>query len=354
MVQYLGYIVDEHGVHVYLAKIQVIHDWLASTTLTELQRFLGLANFYRRFMLGFSHIAWALSQVTKGSGRAKLVWGKEQQRAFDDLKHHLCSAPILSLTQGKLQNDRHQKWSTYLQQFHININYKTCISNHVFYCLNRSPVAVLTTVLQSCGHEASEWPQIYQDDLDFPTTYQLLGIGATVTNFHIQDKLLCHLGHLCVPTSERAKMIWESHYSRVARHFSVDKTVAILQKHFYWPKLRQDVSKYIGSCISCAIAKPTIKKQGLYTPLLIPEKSWESISMDYMSGLSSTKNENDCVFVVVDRFSKMAILIACKKSVTAVEISKLFFEQVWVHFGIPQTIISNRDNRFLNNFCSSL
>jgi hypothetical protein len=57
MVQYLGYIVDEHGVHVDLAKIQVISEWSALTTLTELRSFLGLANFYRRFMLGLSHIA---------------------------------------------------------------------------------------------------------------------------------------------------------------------------------------------------------------------------------------------------------------------------------------------------------
>jgi hypothetical protein len=63
-VQYLGYIVDEHGVHVDPAKIQVIRDLPALTTLTELRSFLGLANFYRRFVLGFSHIAWALSQVT--------------------------------------------------------------------------------------------------------------------------------------------------------------------------------------------------------------------------------------------------------------------------------------------------
>jgi len=42
----------------------------------------------------------------------------------------------------------------------------------------------------------------------------------------------------------------------------------------------------------------------------------ESISMDYMSSLLATKRENDCVFVVVDRFSKMVILIAYKKSIT--------------------------------------
>jgi hypothetical protein len=79
------------------AKIQVICDWPAPTTLTELQSFLGLANFYRRFMLGFSHIAWALSQVTRGGGKEKFMWGQSQQKVFDDLKQCLCSAPVLSL-----------------------------------------------------------------------------------------------------------------------------------------------------------------------------------------------------------------------------------------------------------------
>jgi hypothetical protein len=81
-VQYLRYIVDEHGVHVDPAKIQVIHDWPAPTTLTELQSFLGLANFYRRFMLGFSHIAWPLNQVTKGGCKAQFVWAKSQQKSI--------------------------------------------------------------------------------------------------------------------------------------------------------------------------------------------------------------------------------------------------------------------------------
>ena len=152
---------------------------------------------------------------------------------------------------------------------------------------------------------------------DFSHTYQTLLGGQHVPDFHLQGALLCHLGHLCVPSSERAKMIWEAHYSRAAGHFGVEKKVAVLQKYFYWPNLWQDVGKYIRSCTAYAIAKPTIKKQGLYTPLPTPSRPWESISMDYMSGLPSTKHGNDCVFVVIDRFSKMVIMAASKKNIIA-------------------------------------
>jgi hypothetical protein len=64
----------------------------------------------------------------------------------------------------------------------------------------------------------------------------------------------------------------------------------------------------------------------MYTPLPTPERPWESISVDYMSDLPSTKQGNDCVFVVVDRFSKMAILVDCRKSITTKATAKLFFE----------------------------
>jgi hypothetical protein len=118
----------------------------------------------------------------------------------------------------------------------------------------------LTTVLDSCSHETSGWPQLYETDPDFTTTYQMLGVNKVIDNFHLQDGLLCHLGHICVPSSERVKLIWEAHYSQVVGHFSIEKTVAMLQKHFYWVKLRQEVNKYIRSCTACAIAKPTTEK----------------------------------------------------------------------------------------------
>ena len=70
-------------------------------------------------------------------------------------------------------------------------------------------------VLESCGLETCGWPQLYEIDPDFSSTYQMSGANAVVDNFHLQDGLLCHLGHLCVPSSERTKLIQEAHYIRV-------------------------------------------------------------------------------------------------------------------------------------------
>ena len=78
-VQYLGYIVVEHGVHVDPAKIQGIHDYPSLTTLTELRSFLVLSNLYQWFMLGFSHIPWDLIQVTKGGDKENFTWGNEKK-----------------------------------------------------------------------------------------------------------------------------------------------------------------------------------------------------------------------------------------------------------------------------------
>jgi hypothetical protein len=93
----------------------------------------------------------------------------------------------------------------------------------------------------------------------------MLGTNKVVTNFHLQDRLL---GHCCVPSIERAKIIWEANYNRVAGHFGVEKIMAVLEQHFYWSKLRQDVNKYIGSYTACIIDKLTIIKKAC-TPLFV-------------------------------------------------------------------------------------
>jgi len=63
----------------------------------------------------------------------------------------------------------------------------------------------------------------------------------------------------------------------------------------------------------CAKSKPSNKKLGLYTPLLVPSRPWESVSMDFVGGLPKSRKVHDYLYVIVDRFSKMCILIPCNK-----------------------------------------
>jgi len=60
--------------------------------------------------------------------------------------------------------------------------------------------------------------------------------------------------------------------------------------------------------------------------------------MDYIIGLLFNKHGNNYVFVVIDRFSKMAILASYKKSITIEATAKLFFEWAWVNFGSPRPL----------------
>jgi len=169
-------------------------------------------------------------------------------------------------------------------------------------------------------------------------------------DYHIKDQLFYHCRKLCIPQTERVKIIREAHTSLISGHFGVTKMVAQLQIFCYWPKMNETVSRYVRGCTMCAKRKPRNRKLGLYTPLPVPSHPWESISMDFVGGLPKSRKGHDYLYVVVDRFNKMCVLIPCNKQITTEKTTKLFFQHVWVHFGLPTSIISDRDTQFFGNF----
>ena len=140
---------------------------------------------------------------------------------------------------------------------------------------------------------------------------------------------------------ERNSIIREAHTSLIVGHFGVGKTVANLQRYCYWPRMFDNVSHFIRGCSLCEICKPSNRKLGLYTPLSVP---WECISMDFVEGLPLLRKCHKYLYVVIDRFKKMCILTPCKKKIIAKQTTHLFFQNIWVHFGLPTSIVSDRDS----------
>ncbi len=92
-VPFLGFILSPEGIRMDPAKVEAVANWPTPDNHKAVQRFLGFANFYRRFIRGFSQIALPLTNLT--STRQRFCWSEQALEAFEKLKSRFVSAPIL-------------------------------------------------------------------------------------------------------------------------------------------------------------------------------------------------------------------------------------------------------------------
>ena len=93
--QFLGHIVGAQGLHVNPSKVSIVQDWPIPKTRTELQKLWGLANYFRRFIMGWAAMLAALQAQLKQANA--FTWSEECDKAFAGVKQALCNAPVLAL-----------------------------------------------------------------------------------------------------------------------------------------------------------------------------------------------------------------------------------------------------------------
>jgi hypothetical protein len=97
-VAFLGHVTSSAGVAVDPRKTAAVAEWARQASCTDVRRFVGLANYYRRFCKGFAALAAPLTALC--SPHASFHWGQPEQAAFEAIKLALTSAPILRVWDG--------------------------------------------------------------------------------------------------------------------------------------------------------------------------------------------------------------------------------------------------------------
>nr|XP_012466476.1 unnamed protein product [Gossypium raimondii] len=328
-VVFLGFVVSTNGLEVDQEKIKAIQEWPRPNNISQVRSFHGLASFYRRFVPNFSTLATPLTDCLTN---APLLCLPDFNKIFEVE----CDASGIGIGAVLTQDGRPVAY--FSEKLNgATLNYPTY--DKEMYALIRALETwqhylwpkefIIHTDHEALKHlrgqtklnkRHAKW-ELYADDSDFGEVYKLCVQGA-YDRYYQQDGFLFQENKLCIPQgSTRNLLIHEAHSGGLMGHFGIAKTLAIIQEHFYWPKIKRDVAKVCNRCIVCKKAKSRVQPHGLYTPLPIPEMPWMDISMDFVLGLPRTKNGKE--------------------------------EIVRLH-GIPRTIVSDRDTKFLSHFWRTL
>ncbi|GJZ95231.1 ty3-gypsy retrotransposon protein [Tanacetum coccineum] len=148
----------------------------------------------------------------------------------------------------------------------------------------------------------------------------------------------------------RKELLQQVHRGSVGGHSGVKVTTHKLCSMFYWKKMRKEVKQFVRDCEICQRYKPNLEAYpGLLQPLPIPTSIWTSISMDIIDGLPKSQGK-DFILVMVDRLSKYSYFMALSHPYTASQVAQLFLDNIYKLHGLPENIVSDRDNVFVSSF----
>ncbi|KAI2646936.1 Retrotransposon-like protein 1 [Labeo rohita] len=393
---FLGFVISAQGVAMDPQKLEAVRLWPLPTSLKQLQCFLGFANFYRRFIRGFSSTAAPLTALTKPScGEFHLT--REATQSFKTLCHQFTSAPVLihpdptkplvvevdasdvgvgAVLSQRGPDEKLPPCSFFSRKFNP--------TQQRYGVGDRELLAIKWALeewrhwLQGGGDPFTVWTD-HQNLTVIRQTKQLnprqardtvtsepapvlppqiilapirWGLEERVRQGHSQEPPPSDTptGRLFVPNALRQEVLQWEHDSTLAGHQGVQRTANFIGRAFWWRMLRRDVQEYVQACNICARSKsPNAPSTGELQPLPVPKRPWTHISLDFVSGLPDSQGKNT-ILTIVDRFSKAVHLVALSGLPSAKTTAELILEHVVRLHGFPKDIISDRGPQFTAKF----
>jgi hypothetical protein len=162
---------------------------------------------------------------------------------------------------------------------------------------------------------------------------------------------------LVVPVNPEIKKIIldEAHKSKFSIHPGVTKMYQDLIKNFWWSNMKVDIANYVAECDTCHRMKPShLKLAGVLQPLSIPMWKWDDIIMDFIVGLPLIARMKNSIWVIVDRLTKTAHIIAMHTTYSVHQYAELYMDHIVRLHGVPKTIIFDRGTQFVARFWEQL
>ena len=251
------------------------------------------------------------------------------------------------------------RWILSLQPYNFEIQHHPGKSNVVADALSRFPLQnsleCNTTISTPIHPLSQQLTSLYQSHPSTSLLWDTLQSDTTHPRYQIINDLIYTrepFPRILIPndTAFRADLFKEIHDTPLAGHPGFHKLLAYVNQRYTGTQLRQDVLDFTRSCPECQKAKPRHERPlGTTMPLQPPQTQWRHLSMDLITQLPLSNTYN-AIFVIVDRFSKMAHFIPTHTTADAKTLAHLFIDNIIRLHGFPRSIVSDRDSRFLSNF----
>ena len=124
-----------------------------------------------------------------------------------------------------------------------------------------------------------------------------------------------------------------------------------LKPHFWWTKMKKEITAYVARCDNCSRVKADhLKPTRLLQPLSVLGWKWEEISMDFIVGLPPTQKGFDSIWVIVDRLTKSAHFIPVRTNYQPHQYAEIHIAQIVCLHGVPRAIVLDRGSQFTARF----
>ena len=202
------------------------------------------------------------------------------------------------------------------------------------------------------------WPELYETDAELAPFWK--DAGSSQWGFMLHQGLLWKLGasgpRLCVPFgADKVPFLRAAHDNKLAAHAGIHRTLARAMGNYYWEGMYADVTRYVQTCHTCQIAKVDRRmRQGAARALPVPEAPWDSVHLDWITGLPKTARGFDTILFFVCALTGMVHLQACRKTDSSRDTAGHFLHNVIRLHGMPRSVISDRDIRLRAPFWRAL